>query len=283
MEQYIRVSETLRCPICQHEDWCMIHQTGRWCVCNREPSEVYLKLYNGWRHDLQDYQLDPHFLKKAKKVRPVPVNWNTIYDAYVKNVDMPQLQALAISLGVNLGSLIQLGIGWDGEAWTFPVQDADLEIVGIMRRWNSGHKKFVRGSHSGLYVPQFFRPDLPPVVICEGLSDTAAALDMKLNAIGRMNCQTGEDELKALIQVEDIIIVADNDPAGIRGAADLQREIGGLVVKTEQKDLRDQKCYLGARRCLKWLHEQREKAESQSRQANVRIGATEECEQTGNV
>ena len=47
----IRVTKNNPCPICGRGDWCRLHPSGAFCVCNRIPSDN-AALGNGWVHRL---------------------------------------------------------------------------------------------------------------------------------------------------------------------------------------------------------------------------------------
>lgn len=79
--------------------------------------------------------------------------------------------------------------------------------------------------------------------ICEGPTDTAAALTLGLFAIGRPSCMGCEEMITKLIRLQGIrrvIIITDNDIPGLRGAAKLQRQIPAMSCAWSPpcKDLR---------------------------------------------
>jgi hypothetical protein len=114
-----------------------------------------------------------------------------------------------------------LRIGWDGNAFTFPMTDADGGVIGIRRRFLTGSKCSVRGSRSGLFVPTS-PEDGNRLLICEGATDTGAALDLGFDAIGRPSCNSGIEMIARVARGRnEVVIVGDNDHAGRRGAAKL--------------------------------------------------------------
>ena len=137
----------------------------------------------------------------------------------------------------NLEALTRFGLGWDGEAWTYPCYDGGKNIVGIMRRFEDGHKVWVSRSRPGLFLPKM-KSFEGNIFICEGMSDPATLVDMGFRAIGRPNCQTGTEYIKALLYrhgsaVRQVTIVGDNDPdnvhgnVGKNGAVRLARDLYG--------------------------------------------------------
>ena len=146
-------------------------------------------------------------------------------------------------LCVSRGSLERLGVGWDGEALTFPMRNEDGEIVGIRRRLPDGKKLSVRGGREGCFVPTGTMEVEPVVYVTEGPTDTAAALDLGLYAIGRPSCNGGGYIISRLTANKAVVIVSDNDTAGHNGAVALRRLIEPYcrwvrVVMPPCKDLR---------------------------------------------
>jgi DNA primase len=128
-----------------------------------------------------------------------------------------KLRQLSRTLGLSAASLIRLGLGWDGQAFTFPMRGKRGQVVGIRRRFLSGPKSSVKGSRCGLFIPQGLSGE-GPLLICEGPTDTAVSLDLGYNAVGRPNCNSGIQELTDIVRGRDSIIIADSDDVGINGA-----------------------------------------------------------------
>jgi 5S rRNA maturation endonuclease (ribonuclease M5) len=149
---------------------------------------------------------------------------------YATAVDATRLHALADGLGLSAESLTRLRIGWAAEhrAWAFPMVDAAGKVGGVRLRLADGRKLAVRGGHDGLFIPT----ELPEAVPCndgrllvaEGPTDTAALLDLGFAAVGRPSCAGGIPlivELARRAQPGEVVIVADADAPGQRGAANL--------------------------------------------------------------
>jgi len=100
------------------------------------------------------------------------------------------LSRLSKELGVSVQSLRRLGVGSNGAGYTFPMSDAEGKVIGLRTRYPSGGKAAEKGSRNGLFIPADL-PDDGLLLICEGPSDTAAALDLGFAAIGRANYGTG--------------------------------------------------------------------------------------------
>jgi DNA primase len=96
-------------------------------------------------------------------------------------------------------------------------------VLGIRLRRPDGSKFAVRGGHEGLFLPD--KPaigDDPSLVVGEGPTDAAALLDMGFGGVvGRPSCTGGVRllvELARLRRPREVVIVADADEPGRRGA-----------------------------------------------------------------
>jgi DNA primase len=170
------------------------------------------------------------------------VNWGEDLDAVNPN-------PLSKEWHVRLEILRQLGYGWDGAAHTFPMYNENGIIIGILRRFANGRKVCVEGSQLGLFAPNLCRPE-HTLLITEGVSDCAVALEIGFLAIGRPSATAGEKLIvkwlnKQWPKTYNIIIVADNDKAGLKGANDLYQtlvKVGwncDVFVPPVGKDLRE--------------------------------------------
>ena len=84
------------------------------------------------------------------------------------------------------------------------------------------------------------------IVITEGPTDTAAALSLGLNAVGRSSCLSGVSLIRDLVharQIRRVTIVADHDRPGMDGAHRLAAALpvlSRILVPPEGiKDMRD--------------------------------------------
>ena len=148
----------------------------------------------------------------------------SLAEQYVENLTAEMLLGLSDELEVSVGSLRRLGVGHNGAGFTFPMRDGDGRIMGLRVRYASGLKAAVKGSRNGLFIPK----DLPAecvLLICEGLTDTAAALDLGFAAVGRPSCNTGTEMLIRFAGGRDVAIVGDSDPPGRVGAEGLARAL----------------------------------------------------------
>jgi DNA primase len=154
---------------------------------------------------------------------------------------------LGRALGVSAVSLERLGVGWDGEAFCFAMRDEQGRVIGVRRRFANGKKVCVAGSRNGLFIPNGLT-GRGPLIVCEGPTDCAAALDLGLEAVGRPNCNSKVRMTVRYVGTRPVIIVADNDEAGIAGARILAEALAVrssrvriVVPPAGVKDLRDWK------------------------------------------
>lgn len=225
-EKMQRVSRKAHCPICGKPDWCLVAKDGLAVICARiEDGSVKKCGDAGWLHILVDrHKSQRHSLQRSFKVelnnRP-DRDFMALQEQYNRQIKDVQLNDLSQQLGISPYSLKRLRIGWDGQSYTFPMSNDFGKIIGIRRRFHTGRKVSVKGSKMGLFIP----PDLATdglLLICEGPTDTAAALDLDFAAIGRPNCNSKiEMTVKAAQGRKEIVIIGDNDTQGRAGAKKL--------------------------------------------------------------
>ena len=160
------------------------------------------------------------------------------------------LQLLADELGVSVESLDAIGFKLVEGEWRNPERNAEGEVIGWVRRLAGGEKLTVEGGRRGLTTPCPLPPYAgtspdDPILIVEGASDTAAGLDLGFVTIGRPSCSGGAKLLKAVLSGLHVVIVAENDEAGIKGADKLASEqlpdcasVRAILPPTGCKDLR---------------------------------------------
>jgi hypothetical protein len=166
--------------------------------------------------------------------------------AFQTAVEANLLARLSLGLGVTVGSLNQLGIGRTGRSWSFPMAGKSDRVCGIRLRGDDGSKYAVRGSKQGLFVPTGLAWT-GPLLLPEGPTDTAAALDLGFDAIGRPSCSGGVGLVVGLVKrmaPTAVVVVADTDEPGQRGAAALARSLAPYcrdvrVVTPPVKDMRE--------------------------------------------
>lgn len=196
----------------------------------------------GWLHLSGDEK--PKYLPPTKTpVLKADINFPFFHKFLESRTKNSQVRELAGNLGVDASALKFLGAAWDPEAkaWAYPMRDESGKVCGIRLRNNSGQKWSVAGSKQGLFIPQCDNPH--QIIICEGVTDAAAALTLGFYAIGRPSCLGCEENvLKTILRlkVREVVLVSDNDDPGIRGMDKLQGQlpIRSVLWIPPTKDLR---------------------------------------------
>ena len=234
-EPMLRVNKETLCPVCGKHDWCLVRENGSAAICARiEDGSVKRIGDAGWLHVFDgtrnrqfpntNFQLKKTNHPALKGTPPSKggeqINFEKLTADYQRRCSGRQVRFLATSLGVTADSLKRLAIGWDGEAFCFPMADERSTIIGIRRRLGNGRKICVRGSQNGLFIPAGIE-QATRLVICEGPTDCAAALDLGWDAIGRPNCESKIALTCRYVRRRTAVIVADRDSAGMRGARTL--------------------------------------------------------------
>ena len=146
--------------------------------------------------------------------------------------------------------------------------DGHGNVVGIRLRRADGIKFAVRGSRQGIFlctcerlapaaaqtVANQANESSQPTVsgglssrtlfVCEGPTDTAAAVELGLFAVGRPNCCCGGADIKIYArrhQCHRVVIISDNDKPGLDGArkVGLEIKLPFAVYVPPAKDLRE--------------------------------------------
>lgn len=221
----IRVSQEYPCPVCGKPDWCLRDREGHKAYC--------MRIEQGSHHSFifQDGNVCyVHYLDVKHKAKRIPwikithdkkyaINWEALQEFYVKSAPDSMVKKYKLAE-------IAFGRGWDSEAITYPMYNSDFEIVGMSRRFSDNKKCVVKGSTPGLFMPTKNYRLSKWVLICEGLSDAIAGLELGFMSIGKFNCNTCSGDILRLFDLawskKVPIIIADNDKPGIRGAEKLQ-------------------------------------------------------------
>lgn len=231
------------CPICGDDQGCMIKANGEAAICirveqgcakRRDGTPIVAKDGMGWLHDLngKPAKLVPSAKAAKPAVKRTAREWQSLHRKHVKALTPDLLREHAESLGVSADSLVKLGAGYDARtsSLSFPMFDGQGRIIGLRLRSKDGRfKGAVRGSRNGLFIPgnlDALLEDLtwwddvqrtPLLVLPEGPTSAAAALDMGFAAIGRANNCIGAEMIRDLLEHDKnqkhVVIVADNDKA----------------------------------------------------------------------
>lgn len=255
MSDWIRVTKQKPCPICEKDTWCGVSADGRIAHCMRVTSQKE-SAKGGWIHKLTD---EP----APRKFAPRPPTRASVFDAastmkIIRDATTAQdYHDLAKDLGVSPEAIDALWAGKSSvhRAWAFPMRNPNGKIIGIRLRNSRGEKWAVKGSKQGLFYDTMLAPGNDRVLyVCEGPTDTAAAITLGLPAAGRAACLGQTDEVRELCRTRGfnrIIIVADNDEAkqrpdgsfwypGREGAERLMKEIkmAAKLILPPFKDIR---------------------------------------------
>ena len=210
----------------------------------------------GWNHRLNESR-DSVYRELASAPTRFPSSyWTDLHAEYVNDLKhIPDIR------GVSPESLRAMGIGWsaDRTAHSFPMRNEKREIIGIRLRKPAGAKFCVPGSQTGIFLADLTYTATEYLLIMEGPTDTAAALDLGHEAIGRPSCMGGTEIIKKFLAhypYKPVIIIADNDSPkrrpdgslwypGIEGAKGLQRALSSrraharVIMVPGHKDLRE--------------------------------------------
>ena len=259
---FTRVTKENVCPVCRHGDWCRVFADG-WVECMRVRSDKPAKS-GGWMHRIGEAPRD--YLRPPPKWEPPTINATKLMRDWVAATSTASLAAFAASLGVRRASLVAVGAAWapPHAAWAFPMCDGFGNVVGIRLR-NERGKFAVRGSRQGIFIateesrtlnlePRSSNAAQRTLFVCEGPTDTAAALDLGLFAAGRPNCCCGGLEVRTYARrhkCAQAVIVSDNDKPGLDGARKVGAELRMpyAVYVPPAKDLREF-CGLGGTRTM---------------------------------
>lgn len=245
LSRYVRVSPDYTCPICGHDNWCLVNQEGTGAICSRESSDSP-RGDAGHFHWLDGSAPPPVEAKQRKDLLPKS-RIRTFQKIWERQITDELLGELADQLGLWPSSLRQVGTGWRGDCYTFPMYDSFKEIMGYRLRSPSGKKWTLGGTENGIFRPTVEAPFPNPLLVCEGPTDMAAALQLGFEAIGRPNNISLKEETKKLIvqsRAKHVTIVADGDDPGISGAVQLQEYLRPQVeaevyVPVKHNDLRE--------------------------------------------
>ena len=242
------------CPICSgqpHRSPCygLIAKDGTAAICTHV-SDGSIKAFStgaGYLHRLDNALTLPPTPSLETIRKPREYNRSEMKGIAVKafeRLSTDDRNRHATELGVSPWSLFRLRMGWspDHLAYTFPMRDADQSVIGVRLRNQEGRKWAVRGSGNGIFIPVLLASK-GPLIICAGPTDTAAMLDLDLDAIGRPSCNGGADSVcdyVRRIRPEIVGIIYDRDSPGsaaerngTRGAQSLAMRLAtsGQAVK----------------------------------------------------
>ena len=237
MNNWIRVTKDMPCPVCGHGDWCMVSKDGMAAICPRIESDLPLG-ESGFLHKLNK-PISTKFVINRQPVRlEHKIDWGDMEaEAYKLRKDTMSLEVVRDRLGMSYvteTTLHRMGVGLIGDALSFPMRDGNGDICGIKLRRRNNSKLCVRGSRLGLYGITNMDYSGLAIVMPEGETDTIALLELGYNAIGRPNCSAGAQTITDFClkhKPAEIVLIADNDAndAGVDGAIRLARKIRSVA------------------------------------------------------
>lgn len=209
-----RVTKKNPCPICGKPDWCGVAPDGSAAICMRIESDKPTS-NGGYLHRITKETAPRQPPRRFTPPPPCSLDFEAMMDVYVRNTPQDALETFADSLGVDVLALAEIGAARHSQqtAWAFPMRNGDGKTVGIRLRGDNGDKWAIKGSKEGLFYP-LRAPEDRVAVVCEGPTDTAAALTLGLWAVGRPSCMGGIEQIKRLCQrfrIKELIVIADND------------------------------------------------------------------------
>lgn len=233
--RWVETSSKVTCPACGGARYCSISECGTLALCRRGAESAHpVKQKDktiAYLHKVAD--IGSVDRKKIGKAKPAVAKLSTTEIAALLKrhrtaLSPARLSRTARSLGLSEKSLKRVGIGYadDFGCVSFPMYDGSQKPVGIRLRHDDGRKLCVPGSRNGLFIPEDYDvPKVPPALVKgdehplllmmpEGPTDTAAAMDFGFRAIGRPNDKGGADYALDLLRSGDkqeVVIVADYD------------------------------------------------------------------------
>lgn len=148
----------------------------------------------------------------APKRKPRPeIDWPAVHAQARAEIHPGELYDFAdVELGLSGESMDILDVGVVDDRYASPERDAKGNIIGLVKRHLDGRKEALLGSRRGLTY-QYPLPDDDPVLVVEGWSDTAAAIEAGFNAVGRPSNVGGGALLAELLRGRAVIVFGEND------------------------------------------------------------------------
>jgi DNA primase len=189
-------------------------------------------------------RVSPIIKEERPKPEPRDFSAKAVWDQCFNDTQEEDVQAHSAQLGVDPEALFWLGIVWHQKfgVWIFPMYDGRKRMIGLRTRRADGAKKAITGSKNGLFVPTELVPE-QRLFVCEGPTDTAAALTLGFYAIGRASCSSCVEMVIEFIRsnrIREVVVGSDNDSPGISGATALRERlpVRSWMILTPMKDAR---------------------------------------------
>jgi hypothetical protein len=225
------VSKAAPCEACGRDHWCTRSPDGGTVRCRRVQSNKPCPKGKGWYHKAGG---PIRFTARFAPAPPTPKRNDLALLArrFRTNLAPQRLALLSRHLDLSAESLNRLDVGWSaGErmltakgawvpifAYSFPMRDPATDgVVGLRMRSQTDKKFAFTGGAGGLFIPRGLCGGR--VYLAEGPTDTAAAIDIGLNAFGRESCSAGDDLIVALLKkwrFDELVIFSQRDEAKLR-------------------------------------------------------------------
>lgn len=213
MSKWLRVSAKNPCAICGKTDWCTFGEDASCCMRIQSDKSAS---NGGWIHASSSANSEK---AKAELMKPIEepkerINWDMLMADYSLNTIDQDLEEYAKSLGVDYLAIDALQARRkDTDTWAWPMRNGSGDVCGIRLR-SKNMKWAIKGSSAGLFIPQIDPPKVDYCIICEGPTDTAAALSLGYWSIGRPSCLGCHEVVKHTIMrygFKRVVLFSDND------------------------------------------------------------------------
>lgn len=254
--EWRRVTRAAPCPVCGRPDWCGVAADRSAAICMRISEGAIREIDQGhgigYLHELDGHREPARDIRTRPQPAPIAawdVDFESALERWRRSTPPEAIAELAGELGVDRQSLARLDVAYCPErrAWAFPMHDDRRQVIGVrLRSIDTGNKFAINGSHNGAFIPRGL-DSRSALLICEGPTDTAAALSLGFQAVGRPSCSGATEIICELLHSgrrRDVVIVADADGPGLFGARRLADRVVGLcrslklVSSAPHKDLR---------------------------------------------
>lgn len=241
-KQYVRATDQHPCSVCGRgsSGGCLVRIDGKKVVCVRTPSDTRMGEI-GWLHDAcvgpvaltpTNVRLAPHEVRKFL---------STLRDNAVSREFLRQHARL---LHVQYSALKDMGVKYSVEAAAivFPMLDGYGRVVGCSFRRRDGGRWSLKGGRGGLFMSKKLHDSAKFTIVLEGSTDAAAAVGMRLPAVGRPSCNSGNRLLRQYLSPlphRPVVVFADPNDCGKEGAIALANELPQpTIVVCSQYDFR---------------------------------------------
>lgn len=245
LEDYERVSEETPCPKCGSPDWCLIHRSGRKCICQRVERGGIPRGEAGYLHYLPEGERVPINKPAEPKTYLAPNQIKAYLAEHDGAENMLEHQAHLLGLPVSSIKAFQAHYESQAAALIFPMYDEHGHVCGCRLRRSDGRKWSLKGGREGVFLPHGSIVTGQPIFIAEGPTDAAAAYSLGFhNVIGRPSCTGGVRIICHSFLLRNaltpVVIFADPKPQELDGATKLAMQLPNpCVVIVGPTDLRE--------------------------------------------